>query len=570
MSSSAAKSVSIKTRLLLIMAAALAGMILIAIFALQSEKATLLEDRKVKTRHLVEGAHSLLGHYYDLQQKGILSEDAAKDAALKAIKALRYEQKEYFWLNDFTTPIPKMLMHPTAPALDGKLLDAEKFNCATSLQDGLDGPIEKTDGKKNLFVAFNEVANKSGQGFVTYNWPKPKAGGGTTDELYTKLSFVKKFDGWNWLIGSGIYLDDVDKIFWNQAHWLIGIILTITALIGVGMMMVIRRITRSLYELESAMHQIQTSNDLSRRVAVTAKDEIGRIGHSFNQMIQNFQEIIHQVISNSRGVMQAAGKLSESSHRVAISSQSQSDAASSMAEAVEEVTTSIDHVANSSQETHDIARKAGELSAQGGEVVEGAAAEMSKIADSVNQSSQFIQRLSEHSNQISAIVNVIKEIADQTNLLALNAAIEAARAGEQGRGFAVVADEVRKLAERTGRSTEEITAMIGSIQSGTQHAVESMQEGSARVTEGVAMANRAGESMSQIRDGANQVIFAVSDISSALREQSAASNQVAQNVERIARMTEENSVAANEIAGEAQQLESLASALESAVSRFKA
>ncbi len=564
------KSISIKTRLLLIMVAALTGMILIAVFALQSEKATLLEDRKVKTRHLVEGAHSLLGHFYDLQQKGVLTEDAAKDAALKAIKALRYEQKEYFWVNDFTAPIPKMLMHPTVPALDGKVLDAEKFNCATSMQGGLDGTIEKTDGKKNLFVAFNEVASKSGQGYVTYNWPKPKAGGGTTEELYTKLSFVKKFDGWNWLIGSGIYLDDVDKIFWNHATWLIGIIMTITALIGGVMIMVIRRISRSLNELGSAMDQIQSSNDLSRRVAVTANDEIGQIGHSFNQMIQSFQDIIQQVITNSRGVMQAAGKLSESSHHVAVSSQSQSEATASMAAAVEEVTTSIDHVAESSQETNNIARKAGELSAEGSEVVLGAAAEMSKIAESVNQSSQFIQKLGEHSNQISAIVNVIKEIADQTNLLALNAAIEAARAGEQGRGFAVVADEVRKLAERTARSTEEITAMIGSIQSGTHHAVESMQEGSARVTEGVAMANRAGDSMTQIRDGANQVISAVSDISSALREQSAASNQVAQNVERIARMTEENSMAANEIAGEAQQLESLAGALESAVSRFKA
>ncbi len=570
MSNSTATNISIKVRLLLIMVAALTGMVLIAVFALQSEKSTLLEDRKIKTRHLVESAHSILGHYYDLQQKGALSEDAAKEAAMKAIKALRYEQKEYFWLNDFTTPIPKVLMHPTVPALDGKVADAEKFNCATSMQSGLDGPIEKTDGKKNLFAAFTEVANKAGQGYVTYNWPKPKAGGGTTTELYTKLSFVKKFDGWNWLIGSGIYLDDVDRIFWNHATWLIGIIMTITALIGGVMMMVIRRITRSLNDLGSAMDQIQTSNDLSRRVTVTANDEIGQIGHSFNQMIQSFQAIIQQVITNSRGVMQAAGKLSESSHHVAISSQNQSDATASMAAAVEEVTTSMHHVAESSQETNNIARKSGELSAQGNEVVRGAAAEMGKIADSVKLSSQFIQELGEHSAQISTIVKVIKEIADQTNLLALNAAIEAARAGEQGRGFAVVADEVRKLAERTARSTEEITAMIGSIQSGTHHAVASMQEGSARVTEGVAMANRAGDSMTQISDGANQVISAVSDISSALREQSIASNQVAQNVEKIARMTEENSLAANEIAGEAQQLEHLASALESAVSRFKA
>jgi methyl-accepting chemotaxis protein len=565
----AVKSISIKTRLLLIMLAALSGMILIAIFALQSEKNTLLEDRKIKTRHLVEGAHSLLSHFYDLQQKGALSEEAAKAAALNAIKALRYEQKEYFWVNDFTAPIPKMLMHPTVPALDGTVLNAEKFNCATSMQAGLTGDIEKTDGKKNLFVAFNEVANKSGQGYVTYNWPKPKEGGGTTAELYTKLSFVKKFDGWNWLIGSGIYLDDVDSIFWNHATWLIGIIMAITALIGTIMMMVIHRITKSLNELGGAMSHIQTSNDLSQRVAVNTNDEIGQIGHSFNHLIQNFQEIIQQVVTNSHGVMQAAGKLSVSSRSVAASSQSQNDATTSMAAAVEEVTTSIDHVADSSQETHNIARKSGELSLQGSEVVQAAAAEMSKIADSVNQSSQFIQQLGEHSNQISAIVNVIKEIADQTNLLALNAAIEAARAGEQGRGFAVVADEVRKLAERTARSTDEITGMIGSIQSGTRHAVDSMQEGSTRVTEGVVMANRAGDSMNQIKEGADQVIAAVSDISSALREQSAASNQVAQEVEKIAHMTEENSAAANEIAREAQQLESLAATLENAVRRFK-
>ncbi len=563
-------SISIKTRLLAIMVAALTGMVIIAAYVLQSERATMLEDRKVKTRHLVEAAHGVLSHYQDMARHGMMTEEEAKKSVLSAIKALRYDNKEYFWINDLGAPVPKMVMHPTVPALDGNVLDAEKFNCATSMQEGIDGPVVRTNGKKNLFVAFNEVSVKAGHGFVTYDWPKPVPGGGVTKELFEKLSYVKKFDGWNWVIGSGIYLDDVDAVFWNHAAWSIGIIAVIATLIGIFLAMVIRGITRPLGELEKAMATIQSTHDLSQRVGVSSGDEIGRIGQSFNQMIASFQDIIQRVVSNSRGVMQAAARLSESSHRVALSSQTQSDAASAMAAAVEEVTTSIEHVADSSQETNNIARKAGELASQGGEVVHGAAAEMSKIADSVTHSSHFIMELGEHSKQISAIVSVIKDIADQTNLLALNAAIEAARAGEQGRGFAVVADEVRKLAERTTRSTEEITGMIGSIQNGTQQAVASMQEGSSRVNDGVNMANRAGESMIQIHDGARQVIAAVSDISTALREQSAASNQVAQNVEKIARMTEENSVAAHEIAAQSQQLESLAQSLEEAVSRFHA
>ncbi|MFA5626660.1 MAG: methyl-accepting chemotaxis protein [Thiohalomonadaceae bacterium] len=561
--------ISIKTRLLFQMVVALIGLIVISWFALSSEKDTMLEDRKVKTRNLVETAHSLLTHYYQLQQQGVYTEAAAKEAAIKTINKLRYEQHEYFWLNDFTTPIPRMIMHPTSPALDGKILDMETFNCATSLQAGIDGPIEKTDGKKNLFVAFNEVANKAGLGYVTYDWPKPKAGGGATDKLYNKLSFVMKFDGWNWVVGSGIYMDDVDAAFWSHALKLIIITAVIIMIIGTVMALTIRRITIPLNELENTMQLIQENHDLSRRVNITANDEIGQIAQSFNQMVQNFQHIIKQVVDNARSVMQAASTLSESSSRVASRSHEQSEATTSMAATVEEMTVSINHVSERSQQTHDAAQQSGELSTQGNEVVHGAATEMTNIASAVDQSSQLIEELNNHSKQISDIASVIKGIADQTNLLALNAAIEAARAGEQGRGFAVVADEVRALAQRTTQATDEITVMIDNIQRGTLQAVNSMEEAHSRVGNGVNMANRAGDAMGQIQVSSNEVIQAINDIANALREQNAASNQVATKVSMIAQMTEENSLAANDIADEAQQLEQLAKTLENAVSRFK-
>jgi methyl-accepting chemotaxis protein len=217
----------------------------------------------------------------------------------------------------------------------------------------------------------------------------------------------------------------------------------------------------------------------------------------------------------------------------------------------------------------EISRKSGKLSTEGGEVIHKAAAEMSQIAETVRLTAQAIEELGQHSNQISSIVQVIKDVADQTNLLALNAAIEAARAGEQGRGFAVVADEVRKLAERTTKATEEITQMIGTIQHSAQAAVSTMSSAVDQVSGGVALAKQAGSAITQIKDGAEQVVAVVNDISSALTEQSSASNDIAAQVEKVAQMTEENSAAAAETSSAANNLQELASHMRATVSRFK-
>ena len=332
---------------------------------------------------------------------------------------------------------------------------------------------------------------------------------------------------------------------------------------------IIRSITGPMNQMRATIAEVEKSGDFTRRVPVSAQDEVGQTAQAFNNLMAELQQALGKVLVSVGQVSGSAQTLSGSSQQVASSSTHQSEATSSMAAAVEEMTVSINHVSDSARQALEISQKTGQLSSQGGGIIHDTVREMNQIAETVRQTAQTIEELGQHSNQISSIVQVIKDVADQTNLLALNAAIEAARAGEQGRGFAVVADEVRKLAERTTKATEEITRMIATIQDSAQAAVSTMGAAVTQVGGGVVLAQQAGDAINQIRDGAEQVVHVVNDISSALTEQSAASNDIAGQVETVAQMTEENSAAAAETASAASHLGDLANTMQAAVSRFK-
>ena len=357
-----------------------------------------------------------------------------------------------------------------------------------------------------------------------------------------------------------------------RVRWLVALLAGGGALLTAGAMtMVIREILRRLggepLDMQAAAHRI-ADGDLTVHMAVADSDHAS-LAASIMSMQANLRNAITQSRAAAEEVADAARSLAASSQQVSASSNQQSEAAASMAAAVEQVTVSIAHVSDSAADARKLAQETGCLSTEGKDLVQGTIGEINKISQSVNRASGVIQTLGEQSSQISSIVNVIKEIADQTNLLALNAAIEAARAGEQGRGFAVVADEVRKLAERTAASTQEIATMIDAIQQGTQSAVREMAEGSDQVGEGVEKAASTGAAMDRIQTGTQSVLEAVEDISGALREQSSASSQIAGNVEKIAEMTEENSAAVAAVFDAANHLERLASDLKASVDRFR-
>ncbi|MDE2586366.1 MAG: methyl-accepting chemotaxis protein, partial [Betaproteobacteria bacterium] len=453
---------------------------------------------------------------------------------------------EYFWVNDMT---PRVLMHPIKPELEGKDMSGTK------------------DAKgKVLFVEFVRIVKEQGAGFVDYLWPKP----GFQDPV-DKISYVKGYAPWGWVIGSGIYLDDVNAIFKQEALKFLGWGLAIGGLISISLFMVRRNLLALLGgepREATAITKRIAAGDLTADIRTQPGDNTSLIA-SMKEMQDTLRNMIGEVVADAEQVSSAATQLLHASEEVSGTAREQSEAASSMAAAMEEMTVSIDQVAENAREAHTISSQSGEHSHEGTVVIHNAAEEMRHIAQAVQSSSAIIEELGRQSDQITSIVNTIKEIADQTNLLALNAAIEAARAGEQGRGFAVVADEVRKLAERTSLSTQEIASTINKIQAGTRSAVSSMEQGVAQVEKGVELANQAGISINEIHEASQRVTTVVNDITGSIREQGTASADIAKSIERIAQMSEESVNAINHSADAARHLQQLSHSLQGAVSRFK-
>ncbi|MDR1423933.1 MAG: methyl-accepting chemotaxis protein [Azoarcus sp.] len=349
------------------------------------------------------------------------------------------------------------------------------------------------------------------------------------------------------------------------------IVVSLSAVCVIGFLFwsAFRAIMKPLELTRDTMQQITTDNDLTRRVDVNSNDEIGEVVKCFNALASRLHDALSNINAAARGVVDTASAVSATASQVAESSANQSSATSAMAAAVEEMTVSISTVSSNAEETRTLAHEAGQTSEHGSELILRTAEEMNQIANTVGTASSVILDLGEASKQITSVVNVIKEVADQTNLLALNAAIEAARAGEQGRGFAVVADEVRKLAERTAQSTVDISSMVDKIQTSAKGAVETMQQVVAQVDAGKTLAQEAGECISSIQSGANRVSLAVTEISSALREQSRASQDIAKHVESVAQMSDENHAAADETLSSARHAEELAQGAGKAAAMFR-
>ena len=311
------------------------------------------------------------------------------------------------------------------------------------------------------------------------------------------------------------------------------------------------------------------AGDLSVRVPTGGFGEIARLGAAFNTMMNDMNKAMRQFFSVADIVRDSVGMVSSTTQSMALAAEDVAMQAGTIATASEEMSATSGDIARNCLYAAENAQKAVEQTHSGSQIVQNSSRLMENIAQRVNESSQTVESLGQRSDQIGAIVNTIQDIADQTNLLALNAAIEAARAGEQGRGFAVVADEVRALAERTTKATKEISTMIKSIQGETQTAVNSMSEGVAEVKRGTDETARSGEALEDILNKINELTMQVSQIATAAEEQTATTEEISGNIQRITEVVQDTAGSSQMTAQAAARLEALAQELQHSVARFR-
>ena len=245
-------------------------------------------EKETQLKHLVEAAHTVLQSYERAAREGRMSHEAARKQAAEAIRQIHYGALEYFWIHDLHTPVPTMVMHPTVPSLEGQPLTEARFERATSLRGGAGGDYQPL-ARQNLFVAMNQAIAATGDGFVIYDWPKPLPQGGVTEQLYPKLSYVKRFDAWGWVIGSGIYIDDLEAEYWRDARtrlikagsWLL--------VLGLLAWFVLRTVVQPLRGFQTLIDSLRANPDHPLPAPEAQPGELGQLLRSFVKLIEDLR-----------------------------------------------------------------------------------------------------------------------------------------------------------------------------------------------------------------------------------------------------------------------------------------
>ncbi len=384
---------------------------------------------------------------------------------------------------------------------------------------------------------------------------------------FSHLQETKGFQSLHWSILVQIPEEEALKQIGAMTNkTLIEMLLGLLMVIPIGIIMGRKVISRLKPFWEVAAKA--SEGDLTHRVPVTTQDELGQMGDALNHLLDQLNDMLLQTQKVAHSLSHASGKLSDAGRQVAQVSQSQVHQAMQVVASVETMASTAGDMARNTQELASAATDVNESAVRGGEIVSSSIQGMESVSNRIQESAGRIQSLGQRSQEIGDIIGVIEDIAEQTNLLALNAAIEAARAGEQGRGFAVVADEVRKLAERTGKATKEITTVIESVQHGTNEAVHSMEAGTQEAHSGMALAREAGVRLTAIVNGVQRVVDMIQMFAQSTQQQSQVSGELSSSIQQVAKLSQENEGHVQGVAAATQQFADLAADLETSLKRF--
>ncbi len=535
----------IRSRIYLLLAITIALLVVPFTIMISDYKYDLTSAKQNKTRQLVEVSHGVLEHFYQLQTKGILSEQDAQNNAMQTIKQLRYEKSDYFWINDLQ---PKMVMHPIKPDLDGQGLS--EFKDPT--------------GKK-LFMEMVSVAKSDGAGFVNYMWPKP---GSSVD--VEKISYVQLFKPWGWIIGTGVYIDDINALVAQRIKSTI--IQGCAALVALVILfsLIGRSITRPCDATQKALEEIaEGEGNLSTQLPVEGNDEFAAIARAFNRFIQKIHGSIATISPISHSVSDSVSTINSIAEQTAKQSGEQLSSVNSVAAAMTELQSNNQEVAQFARNAAQAAQVASEKSHQGQNAISQATAYMNALSESLSNTEVSSQELAQQANNVGTVLEVIRSIAEQTNLLALNAAIEAARAGEQGRGFAVVADEVRTLATRTQKSTDEIEQIVSDLQSRAGSLSSSMNDTQRQSHSTLEQAATAQQVLQEINQQVDEILNMNEHIAAASGQQSEATDEISRNLAQFTQHAEQTSQDVKQLSHTSEQLIADSRTLSKSFSVFK-
>ncbi len=534
------RDLSVKKKLMSMVAFSALILICANVYYLFAESRISLNERKAKLSAQVEATLSLAEHFYN--QSSVLGEDRAKQLAIEAIQDLRYDNTNYFWI---TSPSNTVVMHPTKPQLNGK--DASGFKDAQ-------GTFH--------WQEMSRIAREQNKGFLEYYWKSPQG------DVQQKLSFVTAMPEWGWIIGTGILVSDIKEAFYKEATIAVFIMLgSLGSLAALGFI-IGQNIVKPLACLVKQVHLI-ADGDMRVRIGYERKDEIGVMGQEIDRMLKKLHgvlELAHESASRSADM---ANSIASASEQTSTSTQSQHIQLEQLATAMNQMSATIADVARNAEHAASATNEVTEQAKHSGDDMQKTADNINRVSTQVATADGLVEELKQGVISISEVVNVIQSISEQTNLLALNAAIEAARAGEQGRGFAVVADEVRSLASRTQSSTGEIQATIDTLTKSAMSAAEAMQVSNANVVESVSSVNDTQAELQTMLNGLNTSNDMVAQIAAAAEEQGAVSDEVNANVNSINLSANEVSQAAESLAHQSQALAETSQELHHQLQYFK-